>query len=69
MPPPPLLGVKRIKMSVKMVIFQMSQCALQTYKFHQNIFNGYQVIERTRFCNGQTDYGQTQGEKQYVSQP
>ena len=24
-------------------------------KFHQNILNGYQVIERTRFCDGRTD--------------
>ena len=24
-------------------------------KFHQNVFNGYQVIERTQFCEGQTD--------------
>ena len=37
-------------------------------KFRLNICNGYQVIERTRFCDGQTD-PQTQGEKQYVSQP
>ena len=24
-------------------------------KFHRNILNGYQVIERTRFCDGQMD--------------
>ena len=24
-------------------------------KFHGNICNGYQVIERTRYCDGQTD--------------
>ena len=24
-------------------------------KFHRNICNGYQVIERTQFCDGQTD--------------
>ena len=24
-------------------------------KFHQNILNGYQVVERTRFRDGQTD--------------
>ena len=44
-------------------------------KFRLNISKGYQIIERTRFCDGQTD-GQkhrltdrwTQGEK-YVSRP
>ena len=41
-------------------------------KFRWNICNGYQVIEQTRFCDGQTDRPtdtQTQGEKQYVSRP
>ena len=27
----------------------------QCMKFRLNICNGYQVIERTRFCDGQTD--------------
>ena len=39
----------------------MTRCLNVLYKcikFHQNIFNGYQVIEWTRFCDGQT-YGQT----------
>ena len=31
-------------------------------KFHLNISNGYQVIERIIFCDGQTD-GRTQEEK------
>ena len=44
-------------------------------KFHEDILNGFQVTERTRFCDGQTDGrtdGQTDGrlwQKQYVSQP
>ena len=41
-------------------------------RFRLNICNGYQVIEQTQFCNGQTDRQtdpQTQGEKQYVSRP
>ena len=41
-------------------------------KFRSNICNGYQVIEPTRFCDGQTDTQtdrQMQGEKQYVSRP
>ena len=46
-------------------------------KFHWKIFNGFQVIERTRFVtDGRTDRqtdghtdGQTHGEKQYVSRP
>ena len=45
-------------------------------KFHRNICKGYQVIERTRFCDGRTDtqtdrqtHRQTQGKKQYVSRP
>ena len=38
-------------------------------KFHWNISNGFQVIERTQICaDGRTD-GWTQGEKQYVSWP
>ena len=37
-------------------------------KFHQNILNGYQVIERTRFCGGQTD-GWTQGESNMSPDP
>ena len=32
-----------------------SQCALQMYEVHQNIFNRYQVIERTLFCDRQTE--------------
>ena len=35
-----------------------SQCALQMYEVSSNTFNGYQVVERTQFCDGQTD-GQT----------
>ena len=27
-------------------------------KFHEDILNGFQVRERTRFCDGQTDEGQ-----------
>ena len=51
-----------------------SQCALQMYEVSFKYL--YQVIERTRFCDGQTDTQthrptdrQTQGEKQYVSRP
>ena len=39
-------------------------------KFHENIYNGFLVTERTRFSDRQTD-GQTDrrpGQKQYVSQ-
>ena len=34
-----------------------SQCALQKYEISLKYLysNGYQVIERTRFCDGQTD--------------
>ena len=49
-----------------------SQCALQMYEVLWNIWNSYQVIERTQFCDGQTDrqtHRRTQGEKQYVSRP
>ena len=38
-------------------------------KFHQNIFNSYQIIEWTPFWGGQTEVGtdiQMQGEKQYL---
>ena len=39
-------------------------------KFHEDSLNGFQVIERTRVwqTDTQTDR-QTPGEKQYVSQP
>ena len=36
----------------------MTRCLNVLYKcmkFCRNICNGYQVIERTRFCDGQTD--------------
>ena len=36
-------------------------------KFHENTFNGFQVTERKRFCDEQTD--RRPGQKQYVSQP
>ena len=35
-------------------------------KFHQNIFNGYQVIERTWFCDWQMD---TDGRKRKINMP
>ena len=35
-------------------------------KFHENISNGYRVMEQTRFRDRQTDYG-NQWQKQYAS--
>ena len=39
--------------------FLHSACCLllvnSCMKFHEDILNGFQVIERTRFCDGQTD--------------
>ena len=50
-----------------------SQCALQMYEVLSKKFNGYQVIERTRFCDKYTDrqadrWTDARG-KQYVSRP
>ena len=44
------------------------ECALQMYEFSSKYLLQFQVIERTRFCDRQTDR-QTQWEKQYVSHP
>ena len=33
----------------------LSEYTLQMYEVSLNIFNGYQAIERTQFCDGQTD--------------
>ena len=41
-----------------------SECAIQMYEV--SLKN--QVIERTGFCDGQTDR-QTQGEKEYITRP
>ena len=45
----------------------LSECALQKYEVSLKYFNGYQVIERTRFCDEQT-HRQTQGGKIYMQE-
>ena len=42
-----------------------SECALQMYGISSK-YLGYQDIEQTQFCDGQTDK-RMQGEKQYVT--
>ena len=44
------------------------QCALQMYEVSSKYLNGYQVLERTRFCDGQTD-GRTDKWGKTISQP
>ena len=47
-----------------LVLDTSSECTLQKYEVSLIISNGYQVIEQTRFCNGQrqTD-GRIEGRK------
>ena len=45
-------NLKKIYARVMVLVHDTSaQCALQMYEVSLNICNGYQVIERTRFCD------------------
>ena len=59
-----LNNLKNIQARVLDLVHDMSsQCALQMYEVSSLYLNGHQVVERTRFCDGQKD--RCAGEKQY----